>query len=184
LNKKELASDYLGMFADLIRTYLNHSQEGSIALDEEIEALKLYLELEAVRFDHQLDFSFEVEAGLDIYNLEIPTMLVQPYVENAIKHGLFYKTDNRKLEVLFKAHSKDVILAIVRDNGIGREASALQNKRRKANHKSFATSANQTRLELLNYGREQQIKAEIIDLKKDGKAIGTEVHILIPIVAI
>jgi ligand-binding sensor domain-containing protein len=184
LNKKELASDYLGMFADLIRTYLNHSQEGAIGLDEEIEALKLYLELEAIRFDHELDFSFEVDPTLDIYNLEIPTMLLQPYVENAIKHGLFYKSSDRKLKIFFKPHSEDIILAIVRDNGIGREASALHNKKRKPNHKSFATSANKTRLELLNYGRNQQIKAEIIDLTKDGKAIGTEVHILIPLVEI
>lgn len=181
LNEKELASDYLGMFADLMRIYLNFSQKGWISLESEIEALKLYLELEAVRFNHKLNFNVEVDPSLDIYGFKIPTMLVQPYVENAIKHGLFYKKDHRNILVRFEVDSEDSILAIIRDNGIGRVASAKKNQQRNPKHKSFATSANNTRLQLLNFDKEQKIQAEIVDLYEDDQASGTEVRIKIPI---
>ncbi|MCP4440489.1 MAG: hypothetical protein GY810_16210 [Aureispira sp.] len=181
LNEKELASDYLGKFADLMRIYLNHSQEGNLSLEEEIEALELYLDLESVRFDHSIEFNIKTDGNLDIDDLKIPTMLVQPYVENAVKHGLFYKKGERKIDVQFKEHNDDYLEAIVRDNGIGREASAEINKKRNPNHKSFATSANATRLHLLNHGRSQKIEVKFVDLYQDQKATGTEVRILIPL---
>lgn len=180
-NERELASDYLGMFSDLMRLYLNHSQEGQISLNEEIDSLKLYLELEAIRMDAGFSYSIEVDSEIDIYDTEIPTMLVQPYVENAIKHGLFQKEGAKSIEIFFKQLDPAFILAIIRDNGIGRAAAAQHNKHRLNRHKSFATAANNSRLELLNYGRDISIKAEIIDLEEAGLAKGTEVRISIPI---
>lgn len=180
-NERELASDYLGMFSDLMRLYLNHSQEGQLSLKEEIDSLKLYLELEAIRMDVNFSYSIQVAEGLDIHETEIPTMLVQPYVENAIKHGLFGKKGAKKIDITFKQPHPSFILAIVRDNGIGRTAAAKTQKHQLNRHKSFATAANNSRLELLNYGRAIPIKAEILDLMDGAIALGTEVQISIPI---
>lgn len=179
-NEKWLASDYLGKFADLMRLYLQHSEAGQVALHEEMDALKLYLELEAIRLPGGLDFKMETTVA-NPYEVEIPTMLVQPYVENAIKHGLFYKKENRKLLISFQQQEKGIILATVRDNGIGREAAGIIKAQRATKYQSFATSANDSRLDLLNYGRTQKIQATIIDLEVEGEAVGTEVQIYIPI---
>lgn len=181
LNEKELASDYLGKFADLMRIYLNHSQEGNLSLEEEIEALELYLDLESVRFDHSIEYTITADEELDIEALKIPTMLVQPYVENAIKHGLFHKKGERQVHIHFNEYNEDYIEAIVKDNGIGRAAANKINEHRNPNHKSFATSANATRLQLLNHGRSQKIEVKFIDLYQNKEVAGTEVRILIPL---
>lgn len=181
-NERELASDYLGMFSDLMRLYLNYSQEGHLSLEEEIVSLKLYLELEAIRMDSNFSYSIQVEEKLDVHGIEIPTMLVQPYVENAIKHGLFAKKGSKRIDISFEQPHPTFVLAIIRDNGIGRAAAAAKTKKHQLNrHKSFATAANNSRLELLNYGRTVSINAEIIDLENEGVAQGTEVRISIPI---
>lgn len=180
-NERELASDYLGTFADLMRLYLNHSQEGQISLKEEMDSLNLYLELEGVRLDQEFSYEIKAKGGIDVYHIEIPTMLVQPYVENAIKHGLFQKKGKKRIEVSFEELDHELILAIIRDNGIGRSAAAKFQQRKPKQHKSFATSANNSRLELLNYERTLPIKAEIIDLVEDGIPKGTEVRVIIPI---
>jgi len=180
-NERELASDYLGMFSDLMRLYLNHSQEGQLSLKEEINSLKLYLELEAIRMDGDFSYSIQMDRKIDAYEMEIPTMLVQPYVENAIKHGLFRKKGAKQIEIYFEQPDPSFILAIIRDNGIGRAAAEKHKKHQFNRHKSFATAANNSRLELLNYGRNSSIKAEIVDLEEFGIAKGTEVRISIPI---
>ena len=102
LNQKNLASDYLGKFADLIRMYLNHSTKGTITLSEEIEALNQYLELEKLRFEDSLDYQIQLPNEIDSETIEIPTMLIQPYVENALKHGLLHRKGNRILSIKFK----------------------------------------------------------------------------------
>jgi LytS/YehU family sensor histidine kinase len=99
LNKKNLASDYLGKFADLIRTYLNHSNRGLISLEEELKCLEMYLELEELRFEEKLTFVIDVAEDVNVSTVFIPTMLIQPYIENALKHGLLHKKDNRKLKI-------------------------------------------------------------------------------------
>ncbi|CAA6799355.1 MAG: Unknown protein [uncultured Aureispira sp.] len=180
-NERELASDYLGMFSDLMRLYLNHSEEGQISLNEEINSLKLYLELEAIRMDADFSYSIHLDPKIDGYDTEIPTMLVQPYVENAIKHGLFRKKGVKCIKISFEQLDPTFILAIIKDNGIGRAAAAQHKKHQLNRHKSFATAANNSRLELLNYGRNSPIKAEILDLEADGLAMGTEVRISIPL---
>lgn len=177
-NNREIASEYLGKFADLMRIYLNHSQQKTVSLEEELEALELYLELEAIRFDKDFDykihFSDEVEE-----DLEIPVMLLQPYVENAIRHGLFYKKGIKQLIIEVEYGEKqDLLIIKIEDNGVGRAESALRNRKRSSKHKSFATSANQTRLDLINYERTRKIRLDIVDLKQP---TGTVVLLYIPI---
>ncbi len=177
LNQKNLASSYLAKFADLIRAYLEHSSKGYITIREEIECLDIYLQLEKLRFEDKFEYSLHGIENND--HLKIPTMLIQPYVENAIKHGLLHKKDNRKLTISFELFKNQSMLkCIVLDNGIGRvKANEMQHKK----HNSFATEATAHRLELLNFGREKKIGVEIEDLYENAIAIGTKVTLLIPI---
>ncbi|NJK83802.1 MAG: histidine kinase, partial [Saprospiraceae bacterium] len=169
LNEKRLANQYLGKFADLMRLTLDMSNEPTISLQDEIRALQLYLELEALRFGDSLHYAIKVEEQLQIHEVLIPSMLVQPYIENALKHGLLHRKTQRILEVKFgKAQKEGYIWCSIEDNGIGREqAGRLQEQQRR--HKSFATSATQKRLELLNFGRKETILVEITDLKRHKK---------------
>ncbi len=182
LNKKNLASDYLGKFADLIRNYLHFSDTGFISIPEEVHNLNLYLELEKLRFEEQLEYTFEVDEAANSDEIYIPTMLIQPYVENALKHGLLHKKENRRLKVSMGKPSDKIIECIIEDNGIGREKSREINKKREGQHKSFALKATTERLDLLNYGREKKIGVEIIDLQESNEAIGTKVILKIPII--
>ncbi|WP_130735731.1 histidine kinase [Flavobacterium sp. J27] len=178
LNQKHLASSYLAKFADLIRAYLNHSSKGYLSLKEEIECLNIYLELEKLRFEEK--FSYKIINLVSKDEVKIPTMLIQPYVENAIKHGLLHKKGDRFLKILFEILADNQMLkCIIEDNGIGREKAAqLQRKR----HQSFATQANKNRLELLNFGKEKKIGVTIEDVKNENnEVIGTKVILIIPI---
>ncbi|WP_375239037.1 tetratricopeptide repeat protein [Aurantibacter sp.] len=181
LNQKNLASDYLGKFADLIRNYLHFSDTGFISISEEVYNLNLYLELEKLRFEEQLQYTFQVDEAANSDTITIPTMLVQPYIENALKHGLLHKKDNRLLNVSISKISNKIIECVIEDNGIGREKSKEINAKRQDQHKSFALKATTERLDLLNYGREKKIGVQIIDLKEDNQPSGTKVILKIPI---
>ncbi|MGJ8682982.1 MAG: tetratricopeptide repeat-containing sensor histidine kinase [Nonlabens sp.] len=181
LNQKNLASDYLGKFADLIRNYLHFSDTGFISIPDEVYNLNLYLELEKLRFEEQLDYSFHVSENANSDAINIPTMLIQPYVENALKHGLLHKKDKRKLSITISKVSDKIVECTVEDNGIGRAKSKEINAKRETQHKSFALKATTERLDLLNYGKEKKIGVEIIDLNDNGNAIGTKVILKIPI---
>ncbi|RMB58596.1 hypothetical protein EAX61_09875 [Dokdonia sinensis] len=183
LNRKEEASDYLGKFADLIRTYLDHSSKGSITIAEEIESLDMYLELERLRFEDKLEYKIDSTAVDNPEGFRIPTMLVQPYVENAIKHGLLHKKSDRRLTISF-AKSLDVenaILCIIEDNGIGRaKAIELKEKRDKI-HKAFATKATRERLQLINKNVHKNVGVVFYDLKDtENNPAGTRVVLTIP----
>jgi len=179
LNDKENAANYLGKFADLIRNYLYHSNMGKLSLADELESLKLYLELEQVRFEE--DFTFEIKKSIQdsAENIEIPTMLIQPYVENAIKHGLLHKSGEKKLLLQFIERENSLDCEII-DNGVGRAKSGEINAKRRKGHQSFATEATQSRLELLNHQSDSKIGVEIIDLIDGSQALGTKVVIRIP----
>ncbi len=181
LNQKNLASDYLGKFADLIRNYLHFSNKGFISIAEEVHNLNLYLELEKLRFEEELTYSFKIENTINSEGINIPTMLIQPYVENALKHGLLHKKNNRELAISISKISSRTIQCVIQDNGVGREKSLEINKKRTTIHKSFALKATTERLNLLNYGREKKIGVEIIDLKENEIATGTKVILQIPI---
>lgn len=184
LNKKNLASDYLGKFADLIRTYLHHSDTGAIYLQEEIDSLKIYLDLECLRFEETLSYTFKVMNQLNTETIYIPTMLLQPYVENAIKHGLLHKKENREIDISFAKLANNTIECVIIDNGIGRKKSKEIQAKRSRFHKSFADNATQERLDLLNFEKEEKIGVQMIDLQNKEKiGIGTKVIITIPIIS-
>lgn len=182
VNNKRAASTYLGKFADLMRLYLNHSQVESVTLAEELEALQLYLELEQVRFEDNLTIDLDIAPNVVPEALTLPPMLLQPYVENAFKHGLLHQTAARHLKITFTLdQGGDDLCCRIQDNGIGRVASA-QLKAAQHGYQSFANSATQRRLALLNYNKKNAITVDIEDLTDaTGKALGTAVHICIPL---
>jgi len=182
LNQKNLASDYLGKFADLIRNYLHFSDTGYISISDEVKNLKLYLELEKLRFEEKLNYSITLDEVANAELIMIPTMLIQPYVENALKHGLLHKPDNRRLNIHVFRSSDAIIQCIIEDNGIGRKEAHLLNNKRNKMHQSFAHKATADRLNLLNYDRANKISVEIIDLQQEALATGTKVILRIPII--
>lgn len=178
-NEKDLASEYLVKFSRLIRIYLEHSKTDLITIPEEIEALQLYLDLEKERFEEKIEIDLQVDKNLRNNKHKIPSVFVQPYVENAIKHGLLHKIDLGKLRISYQLEENNIICTIL-DNGIGRKKASEIVTKRPDYHKSFATSANQRRLDLLNKDKKQPIKVTIDDLVSSEKSLGTKVTITIP----
>ena len=148
LNDKESAIMYTSKFSDLTRNILEMSTKDTITLDEEIKSLTLYLELEKMRFEDTFNYEVNIDRELNRDYIKIPSMLVQPYVENAIKHGLLHKKNNRVLKLTFKKENNLVVI-IIDDNGIGRKRSQELNKIKNRMHQSFAMEANKKRLEIL-----------------------------------
>lgn len=180
-NDKTKASSYLAKFSKLTRAILEMSEKETISLSEEIDALTLYLELEKMRFKDGFSYQLNITNIENTDLIEFPPMIIQPYVENAIKHGLLHLDGNRELSVSFNL-SADSLLVVIDDNGIGRKRSAELNKIKNHKYQSFSSEANEKRLEILNKGRNNAIAVEIIDKTNDlGVATGTRVKLTIPI---
>jgi hypothetical protein len=180
-NDKRNASLYLGKFSKLTRMILEMSEKEFISLQEELSALTLYLELEKMRFDEDFYFELNVREGLDVDLIKIPSMLIQPYAENAIKHGLLHRKGDKLLNISISR--EDIYLkVIIDDNGIGRAKSEEMKKFKKENHNSFSTRANEKRLEILNRNKAQKVLVKIVDKMTDNHyAKGTQVTLLIPV---
>jgi LytS/YehU family sensor histidine kinase len=141
----------------------------------------MYLDLESLRFEDTLTYEMQLSDKLNKDATHIPTMLIQPYVENALKHGLLHKKENRKLSVSFANSEGKNIQCTIIDNGVGRKKAKEFQENRPALHKSFAAKATEERLNLLNYGKDKKIGVEILDLYDENKeAIGTKVILSIP----
>ncbi|MFD2566135.1 sensor histidine kinase [Pseudotenacibaculum haliotis] len=177
------ASMYLSDFSKLIRKYLEQSRRLEITLEEEMETLQLYLELEKARFNNALDYQVTLLKSMNTRSILVPTLFIQPYVENAIKHGLLHKKGDKQLIVSFNANEdRSELTCTIEDNGIGRKASEEINKRKEKYHQSFSTDATESRIDLLNKGQEQKIKSSILDLyDSSNNPTGTKVILKIPI---
>ncbi|PCE64912.1 tetratricopeptide repeat-containing sensor histidine kinase [Sediminicola luteus] len=180
VNERKLARKYLGKFADLMRMYLGQSQEKWITLEEEVSTLRLYMELEALRFEDSLSYNIQIDKGIDMYQ-KIPSLLLQPYVENAFKHGLLHKKGARKLHIEISTVLNGIQISI-EDNGVGRQKSEEINSMRNPGHRSFASTATKNRLQLINMDQNLPITEEIIDLfNEKSEAMGTRVNLKIPL---
>lgn len=170
-NEAEKASDYLNQFSVLIRRILDNSRKDWVTLAEEIETLRLYMEIEQLRFSDTFSYEIIVGEELELDFLEIPPMLIQPYIENAIWHGLMQKTDkNRKL--LLSLHRKgEQIQIIIEDNGIGRKnAQALKSKSATL-HKSHGLTVTSERIQLVNTLYNINCSVEIEDLAEGTRVV-------------
>lgn len=148
-NETKEASLYLSKLSRLTRKILEFSDVNSISITEEIESLQLYLEIQKMRFS-DLDFSITFDGNVNPDNVQIPTMLFQPYVENSILHGLSHSTKSKVLTIHFQLLSPKILNVIIEDNGIGRRKSQEINDKNLAKNQSFATKANLARIQLLN----------------------------------
>jgi ligand-binding sensor domain-containing protein len=181
-HEEESASKYLNTFAKLIRTILNNSEKATTTIKEEIDSLRLYLQLEALRFEGKFEYEIIVDPDLDLEYHEIPTMLIQPYAENAILHGLLPKKEMGRLEIKV-SQGEGFILCTIRDNGVGRKkATEMKESSIRKTHKSFGMKITQDRLELLNYLHKSSLSIKIQDLMDaEGLPCGTQVDIYIPV---
>ncbi len=181
-NKKENAVYYLNKFSKLIRKILASTREKEITLAEEIETIKLYLDIENIRFNNEIESIFTIDKKLSLETIKIPSLILQPFVENAIWHGLSLKKQNKKLRIAIQKEEKSHIKITVEDNGIGREKSALI--KQKKLYKKESIGVNLTKERLSNFEKDyiNNYTLKFKDLYDENKnAVGTKVVLKIPI---
>ena len=174
-NDKLNAINYLSTFSKLIRSVLSHSVTNEIRLSQEIEMLENYVQLEMMRFENKFDFVLEIDPNINTDEIEVPSLLIQPYVENAIIHGL-YNNDEKGTLWLRVIHDDQNLIFEIEDNGIGREEAMKLRKLSFPSHKSMGIMLTEERLNLINQHRNAGL--EIIDIKTE-KGNGTKVRITI-----
>ncbi len=171
-NKSELSIQYLNKFSKLLRDILENSRNLSVTLNKEIEYLNLYLAIESLRFENKFKYLITVAPDINQEQISVPTLLIQPYIENSIRHGIVQNVENGNIEVNFSLNS-DYLLCDIIDNGIGRQKSKEIKAKSPFMHKSFGMEVNRERLELLNS------KVDVIDLMDDnGNATGTHIKLM------
>ncbi|MFN4000382.1 sensor histidine kinase [Algoriphagus sp.] len=180
-NQKASAADYLGKFSQLLRKTLDQSDRQFLTLEEELSLIRLYVELELVRFEDGFEFLLDLEDNIDIREIKIPSLIIQPFVENAIKHGLLHQNGAKCLSIKIATKpNHDSLLIVIEDNGIGREASKEINSKR-IGHQSFAIKSIDSRMELLRELFGKEITYSILDLiDQSGKPSGTLVSLTLP----
>ena len=180
-NNKLQASEYLSKFSRLIRLILQNSQEVYILLERELEALRLYLELESLRFEQRFEYKVLVDDEVNTDILKVPPLIIQPYAENAIWHGLMQKEE--KGHLIIELYIKDeMLMYVISDNGIGRKKAAEIKSKSAAKHKSMGMRITTDRLLILQRQNEKELSVSITDLiLADGSPGGTEVQIKIPV---
>ena len=168
---------YLTTFSKLVRTLFNNADKKEINLYDEIETCKLYLQLEAMRFDTKFSYSVNVGEAIDLKSIHIPALIIQPFIENAIWHGIVPR--NSGGNVSLNVNRKDGIIEIViDDDGIGREASQQNKAKANIGHQSKGVNLTQSRLELDNLIKQREANLSIVDKKNESGAIaGTTVII-------
>jgi LytS/YehU family sensor histidine kinase len=179
-NNKLQASEYLSKFSRLVRLILQNSQEAFIPLERELEALKLYLELESLRFENKFEYKISVDGSVDTTVLKVPPLVIQPYAENAIWHGLMQKREKGHLEIELYAENQ-ILFYKITDDGIGRKKATDLKSKSGLMQKSMGMRITADRIAMI----EQQNKTPITitDLVlSDGSPGGTEVLIKIPVI--
>jgi ligand-binding sensor domain-containing protein/anti-sigma regulatory factor (Ser/Thr protein kinase) len=181
-NNRAQASEYLTKFSKLVRMILQNSQAPLISLESELESLNLYLDLEAVRFEHRFAYKISYPKELDIEVLKVPPLVIQPFTENAIWHGLMHREDKGQLDIAV-SEENDYLYIKITDNGIGRKKAAEFANKSATKHKSMGLRITKDRIAMLQKTNGGESPVKIIDLEnEDGSAAGTEVIIKIPVI--
>jgi len=181
-SKSDEAVKYLNKFAKLMRVILNNSDKPTVAIEDDLEALKLYLELEQMRFEDKFEYKIEIDGNVDLDYDIMPPMLLQPYVENAILHGLTPRNEKGLLTIKISTEEHFIVCTIT-DNGIGRKKAAEIKRTMPGNkHKSLGMKITEERLRILNEISNSKHSVKIIDLTNDdGTSAGTSVELYVPI---
>jgi LytS/YehU family sensor histidine kinase len=177
--ENEKSQLYLKRFSSLLRILLDNASQPFVSLRQELELQKLYLSLEQLRIPN-LQYNIEIDPALNLDERMTPNMILQPYLENAVWHGLSNKKGDRKLTLRIMNRNGGTLLQI-EDNGIGRKQAAEIKSRYKLGHKSKGMQLLSKRFELLSQEYGAQIKSTITDLEQDGIASGTLVTIELPV---
>ena len=176
----KIGYEYLSKFAQLLRLILENSNHSQVYLEDELKQIELYLELESTRFNNQFSYDINIDNNLKNGTFEIPGMLLQPFVENAIIHGLVNRKDRTgnifiRLDLL-----EDTIRCEITDNGVGRARAGEIKTMKKKHFQSVAISNIKERLALLQENSETLLNVEIVDLYEKGMATGTQVILYLP----
>ncbi|SHG61564.1 TPR repeat-containing protein [Chryseolinea serpens] len=170
------ANKFLSEFSQLMRLVLENSQEDFIPLQQEQDILSLYLKLEHYRFRDKFDYTIDVDASLNTEAMEVPPMLIQPYIENAVWHGLRYREEKGHLSLRFIKDNGQLVVEI-KDNGIGRKRSAALKTAQQKKHRSTGLKNIRERLDILNKVYKTHYRVAIDDLPEGS---GTEVRVYLP----
>ncbi len=171
----EHSYSYITTFSNLVRKTLNYSEREFIEFEQEIELLELYLSLEKLRF--KAEFSYSIDTN-SISSIKIPPMLIQPFIENALGHGLIHRDGEKTLHISFEL--QDVLLCKIEDNGVGRNKAKEIRERQRADHESFSGKAIQKRFEILSNHYNGKLGFEYVDKIENGESTGTIVYLKIP----
>ncbi len=181
-NNTEKATDYLNKFSRLIRLVLENSRSDKVSLENELETLRLYIEMEAMRFRGKVSFQINTAQNVDKDYIQIPPLLLQPFVENAIWHGLMHKEEGGTIRIEVTQPNDHLLRFDITDDGVGREKAAEFKSKSATQNKSFGMKVTAERIELINQLYHTSTQVQIIDLKnKQGEATGTKVVVEIPI---
>lgn len=182
-NEEMVATKYLSRFSKLLRAILVHSDKETITLKEELEILNLYVELESIRFKEAFQYTIMCDDSIDTDEVKVPTLLIQPFVENAIWHGLMHKENDRKLMIQF-TEKGEWLQCVVEDNGIGRKkAQEIKgNVLNGSKHQSKGIAVSTERLKAMKGSNGEHGDIQFTDLyNEDGSAAGTRIAINFPI---
>ena len=175
-NDTETASFYLNKFSRLMREVLDHSRSDLITVQQEIYTLKIYVEIEKMRFKNNFNFIFDIEPNARIGDTQIPPLLIQPYVENAIWHGLKHKKDGDAVLKIKVYEDINSLYIMVEDNGVGRKKAMELKKNMGSQHKSHGLNVTQERIKQFNAAYSIEASVETIDLMNDAQQpIGTQI---------
>ena len=180
-NEKENAVYYLNKFSKLIRKILMASKEKESSLEDEIETMKLYMNIENIRFSNQIDFKIHVDDSINTDVIKVPSLVLQPFLENALWHGLSSKPNDKKVELNILKTSANYITVEIIDNGIGRKASAEIKESKKLKRNSVGIDITKARLANFSESFANSYSLEIEDLYENEKPSGTKVILKIPI---
>lgn len=179
-HKSEEANAYLLKFSKLMRLVLENSQHSEVPLKEDMQALELYLQLESIRLQHPFTYQFHVDKTVDTENDSIPPLILQPFVENAIWHGLQYKPGPGHIDIYISKKS-NALYATVEDNGVGRDMSKQAAQPMLIKRESLGMKLTEERLKILNELKNIKAQFKITDLfSSENKPAGTKVELSLP----
>lgn len=176
-NDERTANKYLSDFSKLMRAVLENSEENFIPLSKEIELIELYTKLEHFRFKDKFEYSIDVDKNIEISDYNIPPMLLQPYIENAVWHGLRYKKEKGELRIAIQKKTVNTITISISDNGIGRDKSKVlkTDNQKKQNSKGMGNI--KKRVSILNAMYKDKLDVSITDLNTEDEDMGTRVTV-------
>ncbi len=181
-NDAARASDYLTKFSRLIRLVLENSQSERVTLANELDTLRLYMEMEAMRFRDKVSYCIEVEPGLSAEDIQLPPLLIQPYVENAIWHGLMHREAGGQVRIGVSQPGAGLLRVVIADDGVGRAKAGEYKSKSATKSKSFGLKLTAERIELINQLYQSHTQVRVEDLvDEQGRAAGTRVVVEIPV---